>query len=145
VEQIMSDPRDEKPKIYVDSDWKEEAQREKEKADQQASESAGQEQLPAPSFMEILQMIIVQASIGLGGYQDPQTGQNIPPNLDIAKHYIDLLELLQNKTQGNLDENEKKAMDQILNELRMAFVQAAQGGQQGGQGPAGGPQQNPGQ
>ena len=69
-------------------------------------------------------MIIIQASIGLGGFQDPQSGQRIPPNLPTAKHYIDLLELLQAKTKGNLDENEKALLESTLHELRMAFVQA---------------------
>jgi hypothetical protein len=140
----MSDPKEEKPKIFVDSDWKEEAQREREKADQQAREAADQQQLPSASFVEILQMIVVQASIGLGGYQDPQSGQNIPPNLEVAKHYIDLLELLQTKTQGNLEDNEKKALEQILHELRMAFVQVTQGGgQAGAPGETGGSPQSP--
>jgi hypothetical protein len=47
------------------------------------------------------------------------------PNLAVAKHYIDLLELLLNKTTGNLDENEKALIEGTLHELRMAFVQVA--------------------
>ncbi|MHC4443013.1 MAG: DUF1844 domain-containing protein [Planctomycetota bacterium] len=116
---------DEKPKIIVDSDWKEEARREKEELDRQTREMPLPGQLPDPSVAELIQMIIVQASIGLGGFQDPQTGQRIPPNLPTAKHYIDLLELLQAKTKGNLDENENALLESTLHELRMAFVQSA--------------------
>jgi hypothetical protein len=120
----MSEEQNDEPKIIVDSDWKEEARKEKEKAEQIAEE-AGPSEIPAASFGEILQMILLQASVSLGGYQDPQTGQKMPPNLMLAKHYIDLMEVLRNKTKGNLDQNEQQALDGTLHELRMAFVQVS--------------------
>jgi hypothetical protein len=120
----MTDENDQSPKIYVDDDWKEEARREKEAIDRETRESAGRRQLPEPSFAEIIQMITLQATIGLGGMQDPQTGQQLPPNMPIAKHYIDLLELLATKTGSNLDEQERALLQGTLHELRMAFVQA---------------------
>lgn len=116
---------DEKPKIIVDSDWKEEARREKEDLDRETHEMPTSSQLPEPSVAELIQMIIIQASIGLGGFQDPQTNQRIPPNLPTAKHYVDLLELFGAKTKGNLDENEQALLESTLHELRLAFVQAA--------------------
>ena len=82
----MADNSEGEPKIIVDSDWKEEARREKEEADRQSREAPEAGQLPPASFPEILQMIIMQASIGLGGFQDPQTGQHVPANLPVAKH-----------------------------------------------------------
>ena len=118
----MAENSDEKPKIIVDSDWKEEAQKEKEEADRMTREEAAAE-LPPPSIAEVIQMILVQASIGLGGYQDPHSGQRIPPNLPLAQHYIDLLALLQEKTKGNLEEQESQLIEGALHELRMAFVQ----------------------
>jgi hypothetical protein len=128
----MPESNEEQPKIIVDSDWKAEAQKEKEEAERMTREEPGQKELPPPSLAEVIQMILVQASIGLGGFQDPQTGQRIPPNMPLAQHYIDLLGLLQEKTQGNLDEQEKQLIDGALHELRLAFVQmvntAAQAG-----------------
>jgi hypothetical protein len=121
VECIMADPND-KPRIIIDDDWKEQARREKEEAERQTQQQAPQ-QIPEPSILELVQMIIMQVSIGLGGMQDPSTGQPIPPSLPLAKHYIDLLEILQKKTQNNLDENEKKVIEGTLHELRQAFVQ----------------------
>jgi len=121
----MADQSEEKPKIIVDSDWKEEAQREKEEADRQARESEQTRELPEPCLAEIVQMIAIQATMGLGGIQDPQTGQPIPPQLPLAKHYIDLLELLQKKTEGQLDEQEKQLIEATLHELRMVFVHVA--------------------
>jgi hypothetical protein len=113
------------PRIISDSDWKEEARREKEEADRETREMPGAGDIPEPSFAEIIQMIIIQASIGLGGMQDPQTGQRIPAHLPVAKHYIDLLELLRTKTAKNLPEEEQKLLDGTLHELQMAFVQVA--------------------
>ena len=60
----MAENSDEKPKIIVDSDWKEEAQKEKEEADRMTREEAAAE-LPPPSIAEVIQMILVQASFGL--------------------------------------------------------------------------------
>ena len=113
----------EEPKIIVDSDWKEQARREKEEADRQVREQQGQRGLPEPSILELVQMTVMQVSVGLGGMQDPGTGQMVPPNLPLAKHYIDLLEVLKNKPKGNLDEEEPKVIDGTLHELRMVFVQ----------------------
>ena len=122
---LMPEKNDDQSKIIVDSDWKSEAQREKEQLDRETREMPPLDQIPDPSMLEILQMIVMQASIGLGGFQDPQTGQRIPPNLPLAKHYIDLLDLMQKKTQNNLDPEEQSIMTSALHELRLAFVQVA--------------------
>lgn len=121
----MADKPDDTPHIFVDSEWKEQAQREKEELDRQTREEPEQGQIPEPSLAEIVQMIIFQCSIGLGGMQDPNTGRAIPPNLALAKHYIDLLDLLLQKTRNNLDEQEKAIIEGTLHELQMAFVQVA--------------------
>ena len=121
----MPDQNENAPKIIVDDDWKEEARREKEVADRQAQEAAPAEQWPEPSLAEIVQMLLLQATVGLGGMRDPQTGQAIPPDLQMARHYIDVLELLENKTRNNLDQNEQAMFSRLLYDLRMAFVQVA--------------------
>jgi hypothetical protein len=121
----MADEPNETPHIFVDSDWKEQARREKEELDRQTREEPRPTGLPDPSLGELVQMIVIQASLGFGGFQDPNSGQTIPPNLAVAKHYIDLLDLLLNKTRNNLDENEKAIIEGTLHELRMAFVQLA--------------------
>lgn len=110
------------PRIIIDDDWKEQARREKEEAERQTREEAPRD-IPEPSILELVQMLVMQVSIGLGGMQDPSTGQMIPPSLPLAKHYIDLVEVLEKKTANNLDENEKKVIEGTLHELRVAFVQ----------------------
>lgn len=63
--------------------------------------------------------------IGLGIV--PAPGQEQPEiDLTMARHYIDLLALLDEKTADQLDEDEQTELDEALHELRMAFVQMQQ-------------------
>ncbi len=129
----MADPNAQQPRIIIDDDWKDQARREKEEADRRTREEAKpDERIPEPSILELVQMMVMQVSVGLGGMQDPTTGEPIPPSLPMAKHYIDLVEVLKNKTKGNLDENEQKIIDGTLHELRLAFVQVVTELQGGG-------------
>jgi hypothetical protein len=115
---------DEEKKIIVDDDWKAEAKREKERA---AQEAVRTEPLPSPAFGELVNIIVMQAMAGLGLLRGPG-GESLPPNLEVAKHFIDLLQLLDDKTKGNLTPDEKRLLDQVLYETRMTFVQMAGGG-----------------
>jgi len=110
--------------LHIDSDWKTEAAQEKERLANQERTSrpaAGAE--PAANFVELVNLMAMQAAIGLGGYQGPG-GERIPPNPNVAKHHIDLLEVLEKKTAGNLSEEEKRILDGVLYELRLQYVQA---------------------
>ncbi|NDD90996.1 DUF1844 domain-containing protein [bacterium] len=51
-------------------------------------------------------------------------GENSKPDLLMAKQNIDLLELMQEKTRGNLSLEESKLLEQLLFEARMKFVEA---------------------
>ncbi|MCB9857892.1 MAG: DUF1844 domain-containing protein [Phycisphaerales bacterium] len=116
---------DDAPKLHIDDDWKSEAAAEKERlADQlEASQS---ESIPEPSFVDIIQTLAMQAMVGLGGMQGPN-GQAIPPNLDHAKHFIDMLDVLEKKTTGNLEGIEKEMLDTTLHQLRLAYVEVVRG------------------
>ncbi len=112
-------------KLHIDSDWKAEAAREKERL--AAQEKAQGQKTPGsaattPAFIELLNLLAMQAVISLGGYQGPG-GERIPANPAAAKHQIDLLEVLDKKTTGNLSEEEKRALDSVLYELRLQYVQ----------------------
>ncbi|MDO8629299.1 MAG: DUF1844 domain-containing protein [Phycisphaerales bacterium] len=110
-------------KLHIDSDWKAEAARDKERlAEQEKQRVPRGEAQTAAGFVELLNMLAMQAVIGLGGYQGPG-GERIPPNPAAAKHHIDLLEVLEKKTAGNLSEEEKRTLDSVLYELRMQYVQ----------------------
>lgn len=111
-------------KIIVDQDWKAEAKQEKERL---ARETARREPLPDPTFGELVNMVAMQALVGLGGMSGPG-GERIPPSLEVAKHYIDMLQVLEDKTRGNLSQEEQRLLDQVLYEMRMRYVQSAAGG-----------------
>ena len=122
----MSEQPGEKPKIIVDSDWKSEAQKEKDRLAEELDQQAAEGPIPDPTFAEVINMIFMQAMIGMGGYQSPD-GRVIPPDFEVAKHHVDMLGLLAEKTKGNLTDDEQKLMDAALYELRMRFVQATSG------------------
>lgn len=117
---------DEAPKIIVDSDWKAEAQREKERIQEKVEHQAPQA-IPDPSFPELLEIIVMQALVGLGLMGGGPRGERIPPQPEIAKHYIDMIELLGNKTKGNLAAEEKKMVEDALYELRLRYVSLVSG------------------
>jgi uncharacterized protein DUF1844 len=118
----MSDDR----KIQVDDDWKSQAAQEKARLAETA-ETGPAHGMPEASFAGLVQLIAMQALVGLGGFAGP-AGQEIPPNLDLAKHHIDLLDMLDRKTSGNLQPDEKRVLDTTLHQLRMAYVEAVRGG-----------------
>ena len=120
------------PKIQVDSDWKVQAQAEKERLTKlekeneaaQAGDPSGQE-LPEASFRTLLGTLASQAIMGLGAMADPKTGRVII-DLESAQFSIDMLQVLEEKTKGNLSDEEKDELTQVLSELRGRFVQVTQ-------------------
>ena len=116
------------PEIQVDSDWKAEAQAEKEKltaAEQKAEEKAEARQIPEANFRGLLGILASQALMGLGMHQDP-SGKGVMVDLEGSKFTIDLLEMLVEKTEGNLTEEEATELKQLTQELQNRFVQIAQ-------------------
>jgi hypothetical protein len=113
------------PRLQIDDDWKSEAAAEKQRLSETVDQQQGQ-RLPGADFIGLVNLIAMQAMVGLGGLAGPP-GQEIPPNLELAKHHIDLLDVLEKKTANNLDPDEKRTLDTTLHQLRMAYVQMASG------------------
>ncbi len=124
------------PKIIVDSDWKQEAAAEKAKLDEELRDVGGKQEMPQASFVELINMILMQATVSLTGYQTPD-GQVLPPDHMAAKHFIDLLEVLKEKTAGNLSDEEQKIIDSVLHEMHMRFVEIVKMAQQQAANPEG--------
>jgi hypothetical protein len=118
-----------KPKIIVDDDWKAQAQAEKQRLEQEAQQApggpGGPRELPPATMETLISSLSTQAIMALGGYEDPRTKRRYV-DLDLAKHFIDTLTLLEQKTRGNLTEDEKKLLDEVIYQLRMNYVQIAQ-------------------
>lgn len=122
------------PKIIVDTDWKSQAQAEKERlasteakaapAKTPGAGPAGSGEPIEASFEELLRMVASQALLYLGAFPDPETGRAVVA-LDLAKFNIDLLAVLESKTKGNLAEAEQKLLTRSLYELRMHYVEVS--------------------
>ena len=120
----MSADQPGKSKLVIDDDWKERVQAEKEalqkKTEPEQEAPAEPVSLPPPSFPLLLTSMATQALAEMGQITDPDGKASI--RLDYAKHVIDTLGMLEEKTKGNLTREETAMLTQILHELRMAFV-----------------------
>lgn len=131
---------DDAPKIIVDDDWKSQAQAEKQKLAEQAraakeeaakptagapsgeAAAARGQQMPAASFETLISTMATQALFAMGAIPDPQTGQRMA-HLDLARHHIDMLAVLEEKTKGNLSKEESDMLATTVYELRNRYVQ----------------------
>jgi len=81
--------------------------------------------LPEADLTSFLLSLATSALSHMGLVADPESGQKAAPNLPLARHTIDTLALLQQKTQGNLTGEEEELMTNLLTELRMRFLDAS--------------------
>jgi hypothetical protein len=80
--------------------------------------------LPPPSFSFLVVSLRAQAEMQLGLMQFGEEKQE--PDLQMARHSIDLLAMLLAKTKGNLDLEEQRLLENSLTELRFRFVQVTE-------------------
>ncbi len=123
-------------KENLDAEPKEEkatppAEKEKEaKADETSKEAAAETQKPPPPFPEInfatfVASLNASVLLHLGAIEDPSSGTK-DKNLPMAKQTIDILNMLQEKTAGNLSEEEENLLKNILYDLRIMYVKEKQ-------------------
>ncbi|MDR1777379.1 MAG: DUF1844 domain-containing protein [Desulfovibrio sp.] len=77
--------------------------------------------LPEVCFSTFILSLASSALAHLGEVPLPESGRT-EKNLSLAKHSIDVLEMLRLKTQSNLDEQENRLLEGLLYELRMKYV-----------------------
>ncbi len=77
--------------------------------------------LPTPSFEVLVSMLFTQAISALGQMPSPVDGET-KVDKRMAKHTIDMLDMLTAKTEGNLTEQESKMLSEALHALRMTYV-----------------------
>jgi len=136
---------EEKPSLHIDTDWKRQAQEEKKRLAEEEAKKARESaataapaasaaappragarargEIPQASFPTLVQTILTQVLFYLGDLT--QRGSEPSVNLDVAKQQIDILGILEEKTRGNLTEDEKKMLDTALYEARMRYVSVA--------------------
>ena len=78
-------------------------------------------------FIEFVMMQAQNAALFLGQIPNPQTGKG-EVNLELAKMFIDQLGMIQEKTRGNLTNEEAAVLKNTLANLQMAFVEVSEGG-----------------
>ena len=78
--------------------------------------------LPPVTFRTLIISLAHAAMLHMGHLEDAQ-GAPTERNLDLARHTIDTMAMLKDKTTGNLDQEEQAFLDGILTELRMLYVQ----------------------
>jgi hypothetical protein len=126
----MSDEK----KIIIDEDWKSRVAAEKEAlARDQSAPKPGQDDassatasaevppLPPASFEMLVTTLATEAMIGLGQIPHPMTGK-VHADADQARYAIDMIEMLAEKTRGNLTPGEEHGLQDLLHQLRMAFL-----------------------
>lgn len=77
--------------------------------------------LPEVSFPAFILSLSSTALFHLGELPDPQTNEK-KKDLALAKHTIDTIAMLKEKTQGNLMGDEEKFMENVLTDLRLRYV-----------------------
>ena len=142
-------PADRPIRIKVDEDWKKKAFQEKSVAagepdpatgpgpetGKRGAGETGKAQSPPPGgppskpFLNLLTSLGTQAAYQLGMEANPYTGR---AEIDIegARFTIDTLDMLKAKTAGNLIPGESRALEGLLHELQLAYVEAARAVQQ---------------
>jgi len=101
-----------------------------ETADERSAREAYDRQRPPRDikvdFEGLIMSLSTSAMYQLGLVEDPGRGP-LPADLEAARHTIDMLALLQEKTRGNLAPKEERLLDQLLYELRLAYVGVSSG------------------
>ena len=80
--------------------------------------------LPKPDFAGFLISLGSSAFVHMGLIPDPESGKTRTPNLGVARQTIDMIELLEEKTRGNLTPDEATLLRNLMTDLRMRFVEA---------------------
>src|SRR5262249_16379530 len=79
--------------------------------------------LPPASFEFLTLSLTTQAQVQLGLMHFGPPEEKPAPDLDLARHSIELLAVLQEKTKGNLTMEEQRMLENSLTELRFRYVQ----------------------
>lgn len=80
--------------------------------------------IPPADFGTLVQMFSMQAMVSLGAIPHPASGKP-EVQLPLARHFIDLLSVVESKTKGNLSREEALLLDGSLHSLRMLYLESS--------------------
>ena len=113
-----------KDKRFFAEKEKKEDKEEASKPKQKGSKQKEKIPLPEVSFNGLIFSLSSSALIYLGEVPDPNTNKKAK-DMELAKHTIDTISMLKEKTKGNLTEEEEKFLDSVLADLRWRYVKAS--------------------
>ena len=93
-------------------------------SDSDQSSEQERSKLPPVDFSAFIAELGMTAVTYLGGYQNPET-KEVLVDLEMAKRTIDTIDLLKEKTKGNLTAPESNLLDNTLYNLRMTYIRIA--------------------
>lgn len=121
-------------KLIIDDDWKEEARKEKEvlieqekqdgKKKAEAQSSGRSAPLPPADLSGLISMLATQSFFSLGVVKTKED-EEPRKDLEMAKFNIDMLGIVEEKTKGNLTDQEASILSDTLQQLRMVYVQVS--------------------
>jgi hypothetical protein len=122
-------------KLIIDEDWKAQVEAERKAAQTQqespadptgagAADDVGDVPMPPASFDLLLTTLATEALVALGQIPHPATGEALVRRHQ-AKYLIDMIDVLRQKTKGNLSTSEQQTLDGLLHQLRMAFLESS--------------------
>jgi hypothetical protein len=122
-------------KLIIDEDWKSQVEAEKQQASQTqsgqpkgaapaAATQPADPPMPPASFELLLTTLATEALIALGQVPHPATGR-AEARRNQAQYLIDTIDVLEQKTKGNLTPDERQMIESLLHQLRMAFIDTA--------------------
>jgi hypothetical protein len=120
-------------KIIIDEDWKSRVEAEKEAAAKATASTAdpapapgaqdlGDMPMPPASLELLLTTLATEALMAMGQVPHPATGK-VEIQRNQAQYLIDLVDVLREKTKGNLTAGEQQLIETMLHQLRMVFVE----------------------
>ncbi len=126
---MSNDANEPSPKIVIDEDWKTQVERERAESREAATadastarhEAGAGEPLPPPTLTFLASTLFLQGAVALGLLPNP-ANDAVSENRELARHCIDMLAMLQAKTEGNRTDDESRELETMLHQLRMAFV-----------------------
>ena len=91
--------------------------------EESAENEVGAGRMPPATFEFLIHTLFTQALMAFGRIPNPITNKAVR-NVPTAKHFIDTLDMLEEKTRGNLTGEERKLLEEVQHQLRTLYVEA---------------------
>src|SRR5947208_14221608 len=94
--------------------------------DTQVGEALGRHPLPPATFDFLILSLRAQAEMQMGLFHFGDEAEKPEPDFDLARHSIDMMNVLLDKTKGNLSLYEQRLLENSLTELRFRYIQSVE-------------------